>query len=137
MTDSAASVIAASPQRNAIMNDLFSASGARFSFVRLPMGGTDFVANPAFQSYDDMPSGQTDPQLAKFSVAHDAAATIPLLQQARALSPSLKLLATPWSAPGWMKFGGTFKGSCVGGANYLRNDLYDVYASYFAKFVQA
>src|SRR5436305_833484 len=71
------------------------------------------------------------------SVAHDTAATIPLLQQARALSPSLKLLATPWSAPGWMKIGGTFNGSCFAAANYLRNELYGAYARYFAKFVRA
>jgi glucosylceramidase len=137
MTDSSAALIAASPQRDAIMDDLFGASGARFSFVRLPVGASDFVADPTWQSYDDMPAGQTDPQLQHFSVAHDTAATIPLLQQARRLSPSLKLLATPWSAPAWMKFGGTFTGTCTGNANYLRSDRYTTYASYLAKVVKA
>lgn len=137
LTDSSAKLIAASPKRAAIMDDLFASSGARFTFVRLPMGATDFVADGSFQSYDDMPGTQTDPQLEHFSIAHDTVATIPLLKQARTLSPSLKLLATPWSAPAWMKFANTFDGTCTANGNYLRNEFYGAYASYFAKFVHA
>jgi glucosylceramidase len=53
-----------------------------------------------------MPSGQTDPGLTHFSVAHDTAYIIPVLRQALALNPALKIDATPWSAPAWMKNGG-------------------------------
>jgi glucosylceramidase len=92
MTDSAAASIAGSRQRNQIMSDLFGPAGAHFTFVRLPIGASDFIADPHFGSYDDLASG-TDPSLSKFSVAHDAAATIPLLAEARTRSPQLKLLA--------------------------------------------
>ncbi len=136
LTDSSASLIAASPQRMQIMTGLFGATGARFDFARLPMGASDFIAQATTGSYDDLASG-TDPNLDKFSVAHDATATIPLLQQARRLSPQLKLLSTPWSAPGWMKFGGSLDGICAGNANFLQNRFYAAYASYFVKYVQA
>jgi glucosylceramidase len=47
------------------------------------------------------------------------------------------VIAASWSAPGWMKFGGTFTGTCQGSLNYLINGAYPVYASYLAKFVTA
>jgi O-glycosyl hydrolase len=64
MTDSAATLINQSPARSAIMQALFGASGARFNFVRLPMGATDLVATN-YQSYDD--SSSPDPNLNNFS----------------------------------------------------------------------
>ena len=59
-------------------------------------------------SFDDMPAGQTDPNLTHFSIAHDLADILPLTKQAQQLNPSLKLMAYPWSAPGWMKSDGSF-----------------------------
>lgn len=138
MTDSSAFLIAASPKRNQLMSDLFAPSGARFTYTRLPIGASDFAATPQFHSYDDMPAGLTDPTLARFSVAHDEAYIIPLLKQARQLSPAMKIVAAPWSAPGWMKNGGTFFGDdCSGNANYLKTALYPTYANYLTKFVTA
>ena len=135
MTDSAAYLINTSKSRNAIMNALFGSSGARFNVVRVPMGATDLISSP-YQSYDD--SVQPDPALSKFSVAHDTVNIIPLLQQARQLQPGLKLLATPWSAPAWMKRGGTFNGDCASeAANELLPWDQGVYAQYFVKFVKA
>jgi glucosylceramidase len=130
MTDSAAWLINASPRRNAIMRDLFASSGASYSMLRLPMGASD--ASRSNYSYDD-----TCCDLSDFSVAHDAAYIIPIVRQARSLNPRLKVLAVPWSAPGWMKFGGTFTGYCDTYLNYLRNDAYALYADYFARFVSA
>jgi glucosylceramidase len=137
LTDSAASVISGSSKHDEIMNALFGSTGARFTFTRLPVGASDFAATSTFHSYDDMPAGQTDPTLAHFSIAHDESYIIPLLRKAQSLSPSLKVLATPWSAPGWMKIGSTFAGTCNGSANYLQNALYPAYAKYLTKFVTA
>ena len=134
MTDSAASLIKNSASRNAIMNQFFSPSGAGFTMVRLPMGASDLESS-SFQSYDDTPRDVT---LAHFSVAHDTANIIPLLQQAKSLQPGLQILATPWSAPGWMKISGKFDGVCPGDLlNTLAPDSYNTYAQYFVKFIQA
>jgi glucosylceramidase len=125
MTDSSAWLIYNSPQRNTIMNDLFSVSGgAGFNFVRVPMGASDFARNN--YSYDD-----TCCDLNDFSINHDKAYIIPILLQARQLNPEVKLNGVPWSAPGWMKFNNSFTGG-----GYLRNDLYGMYANYFVKFIQ-
>ncbi|WNG48669.1 glycosyl hydrolase [Archangium minus] len=126
LTDASAWLIYNSPQRNAIMNDLFSiGSGAGYNLVRLPMGASDFSRNS--YTYDD-----TCCDLNDFSVAHDTAYIIPLLQQARQLNPELKIMALPWSAPAWMKFNNS-----LNGGGYLRNDLYGTYANYFVRFLQA
>ena len=135
MTDSTAALIAASPERAQIMNDLFGSSGAGFSFVRFPMGASDEAVTN--YSYDDVPSGQTDPTLAHFSVAHDTSYIIPILQQALSLNPDVEIDATPWSAPAWMKNGDTFTGDCSGTEDYLNPADYSAYANYYAKFVSA
>ena len=130
LTDSSAWLIANSPQRNAIMTKLFDPnSGIGLSFLRQPIGASDFSLSQ--YSYDDMPAGQTDPTLADFSVAHDNAYILPLLQQALKLNPATTVMATPWSPPGWMKN----SGSMVGGT--LNSNDYQVYANYLVKFLQA
>ncbi|MEO8623180.1 MAG: glycoside hydrolase family 30 beta sandwich domain-containing protein [bacterium] len=117
-------------ERDALMRELFGRNpGIGLSFVRVPMGASDFSS--AHYSYDDMPAGQSDPTLAHFSIDVDRADKLPLLKQARALNPQLELVASPWSAPGWMKT----TGSLVQGT--LRPDAYDSFANYFRKFLDA
>ena len=51
-----------------------------------------------------LPRGRLDPKLRHFSIAHDKAYILPALRAALATQPSdCRLLATPWSAPAWMK----------------------------------
>ncbi|HEV2373218.1 MAG TPA: glycoside hydrolase family 30 beta sandwich domain-containing protein [Streptosporangiaceae bacterium] len=129
-TDSAAWLVANSPLRQQIMTKLFSpASGIGLSFLRQPIGATDF--SRSLFSYDDMPAGQTDPGLAHFSIAHDDAYVLPVLRQALSLNPAITVMATPWSPPGWMKT----SGSMVGGT--LSSGDYQVFADYLVKSIQA
>src|SRR5260221_897641 len=80
-------------------------AGIGLSFLRQPMGATDFAVNGNY-SYDDVPAGQTDPLLTNFSIAHDSPYIIPLLQEALAINPAAKVVALPCSPPPWMKTGG-------------------------------
>jgi glucosylceramidase len=134
LTDSAAWVIwndLDASQRTALMQQLFSpTAGIGLSFLRQPMGATDFAVSGNY-SYDDVPAGQTDPQLANFSVAHDTAYIIPLLQDALAINPAAKVVALPWSPPAWMKTGGTMNG---GGMNTA---YFPSLAQYFVLCLQA
>src|SRR6202035_5614264 len=75
--------------------------GIGLSFIRQPMGASDFALDD--YSYDDLPPGQTDPDMQHFSIAHDQSYIIPVLREALALNHHLKIVATPWSPPGWMK----------------------------------
>jgi O-glycosyl hydrolase len=135
MSDSSAWLIynkLSTSQRNDLMQKLFSSTnGIGMSYVRLPMGASDFVVGDHY-TYNDMPLGQTDPNLTNFSIAHDQAYIIPVLQQARSINPLLKIMASPWSAPAWMKTNDSLYG---GGA--LRSNYQGSYANYFVKFVDA
>ncbi|HEY2791860.1 MAG TPA: RICIN domain-containing protein [Micromonosporaceae bacterium] len=129
-TDSSAWLVANSPQRNTIMTKLFDpGQGIGLDVLRQPIGASDF--SRSLFSYDDMPAGQTDPTLAHFSIAHDNAYILPILQQALQLNPATTIMATPWSPPGWMKSGGSMIGGSLTSANY------QAFANYLVKFLQA
>src|ERR1700722_12850868 len=129
-TNSSAWLVANSPLRSQIMTKLFDpANGIGLDFLRQPIGASDF--SQSLFSYDDMPSGQTDPTLAHFSIAHDNAYILPVLQQALSLNPNITVMATPWSPPGWMKSSGSMIGGSLGSGDY------QVFANYLTKFVQA
>jgi glucosylceramidase len=118
-------------QQTTLMQQLFSpTSGIGLSFLRQPMGATDFSASGNY-SYDDVPDGKTDPNLKNFSIAHDTAYIIPLVKQAIALNPNLKVVALPWSPPAWMKTTGTMNGGNMNTA------YFPSLARYFVDFVQA
>jgi len=134
LTDSSAWLIwnkLSSSQQITLLQQLFSSSGGiGISFLRQPMGATDFSASGNY-SYDDTPPGQTDSNLTNFSVAHDAAYIIPLLKQALAINSNIKVVALPWSPPAWMKTSGTMNGGNMNPA------YFPSLAQYFVDFVQA
>lgn len=119
------------PQRQRLMQDLFSGDdGVGLNYLRLAIGASDFTAD-GFYTYNDLPSGQTDPNQTSFSIDPDRATILPSLEQVRGVNPDLHLMASPWSAPGWMKTGG----SVIGGS--LAPQWEASYATYLQKFVEA
>jgi glucosylceramidase len=135
LTDSSAWLIARSltpDQRQSLLKSLFDpATGAGLSYLRQPMGSSDFRTRE--YTYDDLPAGQTDYRLAKFSIAKDQEYIIPILKQVLAIHPRLKIMATPWSAPAWMKDSGRLDG----GRLKKEEAVYNTYADYFVRFLQA
>ncbi len=133
LTDASAWLIAhrLSPEaRAALLRELYGGEpGLGFGFLRLDMGASDFSLR--HYSYDDMPAGQRDPTLAHFSIDADRAETIPILQDIRGINPRVTIMASPWSAPAWMKT----TDSMIKGT--LRDDAYDAFALYFLAFVRA
>ena len=116
--------------RNAVLEELFSTAGSGIgtSYLRVTVGASDL--NDHAYSYDDLPPGQTDPGLTHFSLEPDRAEVIPILKEILVINPSLKILASPWSPPTWMKTNHDF----VGGS--LDPKYYDSYANYFVKYIQ-
>src|SRR6266446_10711967 len=120
-----------STQRTDLMTNLFSpTNGIGLSLLRQPLGASDFSTIGNY-SYDDVPAGQTDPNLTSFSIDHDLTYIVPVLKQAIQLNPAVKIIGTPWSPPGWMKT----TGSMIGGN--LKIEDYPHLASYFVKYIQA
>jgi glucosylceramidase len=115
--------------RSALLRELFLPDGIGVSFLRLSIGASD-LSERCF-SYDDRPAGQSDFELAHFDIEAGDIEVIPLLQEILAINPGIRMMATAWSAPTWMK---TNQG-LVGGK--LRPDCYAVYAAYLVKYLQA
>ncbi|PYE55258.1 glycoside hydrolase family 30 protein [Deinococcus yavapaiensis] len=117
-------------RRSEVLRKLFDpALGIGLSYLRVPMGASDFALGS--YTYDDVPAGQTDETLANFSVARDEQDVLPTARAIRAVSARVRFMASPWSAPAWMKTSGTLSGGS------LKPETYDAYARYFLKFVRA
>jgi O-glycosyl hydrolase len=134
MTDSAASLILGSPNSNTILQTLFGTSTgqAGLTMVRSPMGSSDLMASPTdIHTYEDTPGS-----FSSNAYASDQR-QITALQQAKAIAGSnFKLLGTPWSAPGWMKRGGSLlPAQCGTDQNELYLGNVNQYAAYFADYI--
>lgn len=117
-------------KKQELLQDLFgnSATSIGVSYLRISIGASDL--NSSVFSYDDIPAGETDLNLTKFSLDKDLP-LINLLKEILAINPKIKILATPWSSPVWMKD----NGNTVGGS--LLPKYYSVYADYFVKYIKA
>ena len=117
-------------KRTALLRELFGtdAQGIGVSYLRLSIGASDLDAHVF--SYDDLPTGQTDPTLAKFSLAPDEKHLIPVMKEILAINPGIKILGSPWSPPTWMKTNDASKGGS------LKPEFYPAYAQYFVKYIQ-
>jgi glucosylceramidase len=115
--------------RAGLLGELFGPTGIGVSYLRISLGASDL--SPSVFSYNDLPTGQTDTNLVQFSLAKDTVELIPLLQEILAVNPGIKIMASPWSPPVWMKD----NGSSIGGN--LLPQYYAAYARYFVKYIQA
>lgn len=113
-----------------VMRKLFDPKqGIGLSFLRQPIGATDL--SRTLYSFDDVPVGQTDPDLQHFSVEHDEAYVFPVIREALRVNPAITVMATPWSPPGWMKTKNTMDGGM------LRQNAMASYAQYLVRSLQA
>ncbi|MGC1382477.1 MAG: glycoside hydrolase family 30 beta sandwich domain-containing protein [Candidatus Acidiferrales bacterium] len=117
-------------KRAALLKELFTTGGDGIgvSYWRLSIGASDM--NDHVFSYDDLPAGETDPEVKKFDLGQDKQDVIPVMKQILAITPNIKILGSPWSAPAWMKTNGKVKGG------ELKPEFYDAYATYLVKYVQ-
>ncbi len=119
------------PARTALLKDLFSKDGnnAGVSYVRLTIGASDL--NSYVFSYNDLKPGETDLSLSKFDLVQDKKDVVPVMKEILSIDPTIKILASPWSPPTWMKTIDKVK------SGSLKTEYYDVYARYFIKYIQA
>lgn len=133
ITDASAYLIAQRmnpTQRESLLRELFGRNpGIGMSFTRLTIGASDF--SQTHYSFNDMPRGESDPGLKHFSIDPQRASVLPTIKRALAINPQLKVMASPWSAPGWMKT----SDSLVKGA--LKPESYDAFARYLGRYVGA
>lgn len=116
--------------RKALLTELFDDQDRNIgvSYLRVSLGASDL--DERVFSYDDLPEGRTDVAMEHFSLDEDRKHLIPVLKEILQINPGLKIMASPWSPPVWMKT----NGQSVGGS--LKPEFYDAYARYFVKYVQ-
>ena len=117
-------------QRGALLQELFGPPpNLDLNMLRLTIGASDF----SLQQYtlDDLPFGQVDPALQHFNVAANLHDVIPTVRELMAVDPQLRIVASPWSAPAWMKD----SENLIGGA--LLPQYESTYADYLVKYLDA
>ncbi|MEI7502336.1 MAG: glycoside hydrolase family 30 beta sandwich domain-containing protein [Paludibacter sp.] len=130
LTEGSAEVIStlSTTQQDALLTELFDkTTGLGISVLRISIGASDLSSSD--YSYNET-SG--DLNMVNFSLAGpDLTYLIPILKKALAINPDIKILATPWTAPRWMKTNNAW----VGGS--LNTLYYAAYANYFVKYIDA
>lgn len=137
-------------EREKIMKELFSPAGANFNICRMPVAANDYSLS--YYSYNDVPEDFT---MGNFNIDRDRYILIPYIKEALKIRPDLKLWASPWSPPAWMKVNNHYAlhgGKINGQSNGLTQDkeilsnstafrmetsYLKAYALYLSKFVQA
>jgi glucosylceramidase len=117
--------------RTALIEDLFSVKDDHIgvSYIRLTIGASDL--NSFVFSYDDLKAGETDLKLSKFDLGQDKKDVVPVMKEILSVFPGIKILASPWSPPVWMKTNNSVK------AGGLDPERYEVYAAYFIRYIKA
>lgn len=117
-------------QRSKLLQELFGMDDHAIgvSYLRISLGASDL--NPHVFSYADEAKGNAHKTLETFSLSEDKKYLIPVLKEILAIAPDIKIMASPWSAPAWMKTNNSFKGGS------LDPKYYSVYADYFVKYIQ-
>ena len=112
--------------RTQLLQDLFTKNGIGIDYIRLTIGASDFSLSDF--SYDDTAG---DTLMTAFSIGAENADLLPVLKEIIAINPNIKIMASPWSPPAWMKTNNSMKGGS------LQPEYYHAYARYFVKYIQA
>lgn len=118
-------------EKDALLKELFSTTedAIGVSYLRVSIGASDLSAKVF--TYNDLPTGQTDVEMERFSIAEEMTDLVPVLKRILAINPSIKILGSPWTPPIWMKTNKAFKGGS------LLPEFYQAYAKYFVKYIDA
>ncbi|MGE6738367.1 glycoside hydrolase family 30 protein, partial [Streptomyces sp. NPDC059900] len=127
VTEASARLIRQLPadKRKSLLTSLFSRAGdgIGLNYLRQPLGSSDFNADANFTTYEDTRGS--------FTIDRDKKDTLPVLKEALAVNPRIRFMGSPWSAPAWMKTGGSLKGGSLDAAHYQD------YADYLVKAIKA
>jgi glucosylceramidase len=117
-------------ERADLLRELFglTETSVGLSCLRLTIGASDLGRRDF--SYWGLRRGTKDPTLAHFNLSAGDREVVPVLQEILQINPTMKFIASPWSAPPWMKTNGSYV------AGRLRADCYEPYARYFVKYIE-
>lgn len=110
-----------------LLDELFlpAPQGMGWDVIRIPVGASDL--SPAVYTYND--SETDDPDLSRFDLAPAMDRLVPMMRAIAQRQPNVKWMATPWTAPSWMKD----NRRSIGGS--LLPKYYSVYAKYLTRYL--
>jgi glucosylceramidase len=117
------------PQRRKTLEELFKAPGARLNLVRIPIGATDFSTGN-YSCADLAPDNNSRDVARLFDLDKCMGNILPVLKELQKIQPELKIIATPWSPPAWMKSNQALNGG------ELLPKYYADYARYLVLFLK-
>lgn len=109
---------------NQILDEYFLESNLNYQFGRISIGSCDFSLDSYSYSYKK--------DLSDFSIERDRKYVIPTIKLAQMRNRNLKILASPWSPPAFMKS----NGSLLKGGKLLPQ-FKQLWAEYLVKFAYA
>jgi len=113
--------------RDLILEAYFGSEGARYSLTRTHINSCDFsLSNYSYAAVEG------DKELKSFTIEEDRDDIIPMIKDAMAISEDgFKIIASPWTAPPWMKDNNDWRGG------KLLPEYYDSWALFFSKYLNA
>jgi glucosylceramidase len=118
--------------RASLLQELFGKgeNEIRISYLRLAVAASDLNEFPF--SYNDLEDSlATDLALENFSLSYDTLDVIPVLKEIMKVNPNIKLMASPWSPPTWMKDNKDTRGGS------LLEEFEGIYACYLVNYIKA
>jgi glucosylceramidase len=135
-------------RRDGIIRDLFDPdTGCALTICRMPVGANDYAVD--WYSLDEVPG---DFEMTDFSIDRDRQRLIPYIRAAMAVNPGIRLWASPWSPPSWMKVNGHYacrsdpkvndlppgkSGREMSTQFIMDEQTLSAYALYFSKFIHS
>ncbi len=136
-------------EKQQLLNDLFNTkTGCKFNLCRMPIGANDYAID--WYSFNE-----TDGDFAmdNFSIYRDKQRLVPYIHEAQKLNPNIRVWASPWCPPSWMKHNKHYACKANPKVNDLAPELsnteelvsrfitepdyFNAYALYFSKFIHA
>lgn len=131
---SAYNLLKMSPEDRAdILKETFDPKGGYgYSYIRVSLGASDFSLDE--YTYCDTLG------IEHFAIHdYDKRDLLPILKEIKAINPEVKIMASPWSCPKWMKVNNLkdLKPFDSWTSGQLNPKYYEDYATYFVKYIQA
>lgn len=138
-------------KKTEVLEEIFGIEGTNFNYCRMPIGANDFSLS--FYSYNEVAE---DFENINFNIDRDRYILIPYIQAAKKINPELKIWASPWCPPSWMKINNHYASKHCNSSNNDLNGLsykktiserrtgfkmqevyLKCYADYFVRFIKA
>ncbi len=136
-------------ERDKVVQNLFSSQQSNYTYCRMPIGASDYGLG--FYSLNDVAD---DFNMVNFNIHRDRYILIPYIKAALQVNPEMKIFASPWSPPAWMKTNNHYAGNSCNGTDYnglpeekitetpttafrMERGYLKAYALYFTKFLRA